>query len=747
MNSDRDHDFALRIEGMDCGACAQTIEKGVGQLQGVQAVEVSFPTESLRVRGPVDRDAVVRKVTALGYRVVERPEPGSTAGEALSLWGYLSDLRSLQALLGAGLLLLLTAPWAQHWAHHTAQFVLAGLAAAPVGLKGLRALLGARSVTIDLLVVLATAGAVAIGEVGEAAAVAVLYTLGEALEGYGVARARRALSGLLASTPQRATVLRSVCTRDEPHDHDHSHNDADGERHALDVDASDVRIGDQMLVRPGERVPVDGFVVRGQSSVNQAPITGESTPLRRGVGDRVLAGSVNGEEALEVEATAIAAGSTLQRVAQLVQDAQRSRAPAERAIDRFAAWYTPVVVLMSALVAFAPPLLWGAPLWDPAGGEGWLYRGLTLLIVACPCALVISIPVTVVSALSGLSRMGALVKGGAYLDRLASIRVFAFDKTGTLTEGRPVVTRARAVDCADNHSPQVCGACDDLVAVASAVEQGTSHPLAHAVMSEAQSRSLVDRYGTAQSVTSLAGRGVRGELGESTVTVGSHALFHEDGALACQLHPYIESAESEGETVMLVARDGEMLGYIAAADRPRAAAARMLNALKLELPELRTVMLTGDNEGAAHGMAGRVPGLDEVRAGLLPDEKLDAVRALQKDFGPVAMVGDGINDTPAMAAADVSVAMGAAGTAQALETADVVLMDSSLDQLPALVRSAKRMRRIVRENVALSLGLKLAFVGLALAGVASLWVAVLADVGASLLVTLNGMRMLEVDPR
>jgi Cd2+/Zn2+-exporting ATPase len=400
-----------------------------------------------------------------------------------------------------------------------------------------------------------------------------------------------------------------------------------------------------------------------------------------------------------------------------------------------------MVVLLAALLALIPPLFFHAPFLDANGIHGWLYRALALLIVACPCALVISTPVTLVSSLTSLASRGVLVKGGAFLDVLAKARLFAFDKTGTLTRGHPAVTQARSVNCV----PDVwrCPACDDMLALAATVERRSEHPLAQAIMAEAEARQLTHLYPAAEAIQSLAGQGVQGYSNGSRILVGSHDLFHaRDDALDHSLHTDIQLAVAAGQTVMLVGKDDNLLGFVSVADSPRPTSAEALHQLKAIDSHIHTVMLTGDNPSVAGRMAASLGNLDEVRAGLLPEDKLNAVRQLQTQHGLVVMVGDGVNDAPALAAANVGIAMGGAGTAQAMETADVVLMQDDLTHLPETVRTARKTQAIIKQNIAFSLVLKAAFLLLTLPGWATLWMAVFADMGASLLVTLNGMRML-----
>ena len=755
-----------RIEGMDCADCALTLERSIAQLNGVDQVQVNFATATLEAVGSLDPQAIAERVHALGYEVRDQDSAedieGAAAGQGRGIVRFLRYLwrnhTTAIALVGA-LLLLLTWPLAlwsplprSDWIARGLHVAIAAGAGYAIARKGIRALFLGRQITIDLLMTVATTGALLIGETGEAATVVVLFAIGEALEGYTTERARDSLRSLLALRPDQATVI-GPCIDCE------AHLGQDGYTggpcpfcglHETVLPVEEVVVGDTVLVRPGERIPVDGQILAGTSLINQAPVTGESVPVLKAAGDDVFAGTVNGEGAIEVHVTKPAQDSTISRMVHLVEHAQTQRAPIERTIDRFARWYTPAVVAAAVLVASVPPLLFGAPFLDtPNGARGWLYRALSLLIVACPCSLVISTPVTVVSAMTALARRGVLVKGGAFLDALARIRVFALDKTGTLTEGQPYVIETLTPGCslvAEDGSVGLvrCDACDEMLALASSVERRSEHPLARAILSEAERRELLDRYPAADGVQALAGRGIEGTLENGTVTVGSHALFHERRG-NCALHDRIAAAEERGQTVIVVGRDGELLGYVGVADILRESSHDALRALKAADPRVHLAMLTGDTPTVAQMIAGQVEMLDEVRAGLLPEQKLDAIGELREQYGPVAMIGDGVNDAPALAASDVGIAMGGAGTAQAMETADLVLMQDDLSHLPAAVRSSRRTQRVIFQNIAFGLGIKAVILALALAGQAALWLAVFADVGTSLLVTLNGMRMLRDD--
>ena len=723
------------VRGMDCAGCARSIEQGVAQLPGVTSCAITFTSEKLTVVGPVSRDTVVSRVEALGFQVAEPQSLTAAAAPAPTappnFWAYLWERPATRmALLGAlcilpGLILHELLGWQAAWVDGFAIVALA-LAGWPVALSAWRALRTTRQITINLLMTIAALGAVVIGAYTEAGMVMVLFALGEALEGYTAGRARHAIRSLVELAP--STALRLTSQGEATHEEQ--------------VAVADLRIGDRLLVKPGERIPMDGRVLAGRSAVNQAPITGESRLIEKQPGDGLFAGSVNGEGALELEVTHLAADTTISRMITLVEQAQERRAPTQRFVDSFATWYTPAVVTIAALVAIVPPLLFGQPFWNPSPEQfGWLYRGLALLVVACPCALVISTPVSIISALSSAARNGILIKGGSALEALSSIRAIAFDKTGTLTLGQPSVVALRSATCTSSAEGD-CAACEDLLALAQAVERRSEHPLALAIVQASAERGLATRYPAAEGVQALAGRGVQGQVAGRSVLIGSHSAF--DLAIP---HPASHCAAASadaalGRTPVLVMADQTYLGTIALADKIRPSSRAALEQLK-QLGFKALIMLTGDNHATAQ-QVGEAVGVTDVRAELLPAEKLAMVEQLKQQHGGLAMIGDGINDTPALAAATVGIAIGGAagGTAQAMETADITLMSDDLQRLPGLFRLSRATMATIYANVALSIAVKLVFLLLVLLGMGTLWMAVLADVGVSLLVTLNGMRLL-----
>ncbi|MGB1286399.1 MAG: heavy metal translocating P-type ATPase [Aggregatilineales bacterium] len=705
-----------KIGNMDCANCAREVEQGVSRLNDVQSVRVDFATGKMWLDGTVTPDSLKRRVESLGKTLLDENTPAEESSvQQGGITGFLSYLlartETRLAVFGGGLTLA-TLFLTLLGLSDTLAAIIYTLAMLivlyPIARNGLNNLLINRAFNINILMSIAAIGAIIIGEYLEASTVIFLFAIGEALEGYTAERARRSLSSLLALKPTQALLIR--------------------DNHELSVHVDELRVGDVIRVHAGEQIPMDGIIMKGDSGINQAPITGESLPVMKNTGDDVFAGSINGEGTLLIKVTHLAEDNTLNRIIKLVEEAQSQRAPSQRLIDKFAAAYTPAILVFAALVAFVPPTFFNAPFYDTATETGWLYRALTLLVIGCPCALVISTPVTVISAITSAARRGVLIKGGIYLEALADIGAVAFDKTGTLTQGTPVVIAIHSIDNDD----------EKLLALAAAIEQQSTHPLAHAIVSEAEKRQLTEAY-PVENVRTLTGQGIQGDIAEKTITIGSHAFFDKNYPHDKTLCQQIQQSEDAGQTTMVI-HDGESIrGFIAVADAPRPESQAVLNAL--HNAGLHTAMLTGDNIGVAEAIGAKI-GIDEVHAGLLPEDKVTALNKLKSQYGAVAMPGDGINDTPALAAATVGIAMGAAGSAQAMETADVVLMRDDLTQLPFLFKLAKQTRTLIRQNIALTFVVKAIFLLLALFGMTTLWVAVFADVGMSLLVTLNGMRPL-----
>jgi Cd2+/Zn2+-exporting ATPase len=566
-----------------------------------------------------------------------------------------------------------------------------------------------RALDINVLMLLAVVGAGVLGEWFEAATVVWLFGIAQWLEVRSMERARRAIHSLVALAPSRAMTRRGGVEQE--------------------IAVADLAVGDVVIARPGDRVPADGVVLAGRSAVDQAPVTGESWPVDKGPSDDVFAGTINGTGALEIEVRHVASDSTLARIVQLVERAERQRAPVQMFVDRFARRYTPAVVLLAIAVAVLPVVLSSG-----ATGEAlatWSYRALALLVVACPCALVISTPVAVVSALTAAARQGVLVKSGTHLETLGRIRCVAFDKTGTLTDGRVRVTDVVALEGATSGG---------VLQVAAALESRSEHPIGRAIVDRARTDGF--RITSGEGFRALPGMGAEAIVAAAPAVVGSHRWFEERGRCTPALHAQVTVLEGDGATPVLVEHGGAPLGVIGLAHEVRPDSRPAVEQLRAEGVE-RVVLLTGDHAANAD-VVRRAVGLDEAHADLSPEDKVAYVARLRARYGPVAMVGDGVNDAPALAAADVGIAMGAAGTALALETADVALMADELGKLAYAVRLARATLSNIRVNVGVALGLKLLFVVLAVSGLATLWLAVLADTGASLIVTANSLRLLRL---
>ncbi len=736
----------FHIQGLDCPDCARSLQNGVSKLEGVESCVLNFNTGKLDIVGDVPAEAVVRRVQEFGNEVVEpevkadQPHTHRTPNFISFMWQR-RDTR--MALIGALLILPGVIFGELLGISHPILdlFSLAALlaAAGPIYRSAFQAIRVNHEVNINVLMSVASIGAVIIGAYTEAGMVMVLFAIGEALEGYAADRSRDSIRSLMEVVPSSATLLVPQ----------------NGSFRPQQVNVSSLQIGDRLLVKPGERIPMDGQVISGISSVNQAPITGESSLIEKRSGEKVFASSINGEGSLEILVTHLAEDNTISRVVKMVEEAQEKRAPAQRFVDQFAKFYTPFIVVLAVAVMTIPPLFFGQPFLNPSPDTfGWFYRGLALLVVGCPCALVISTPVSLISAISNAARHGLLIKGGAHLETLSHVQAIAFDKTGTLTLGKPAVVSIHTPDCSCKFSPEqadsnpsqqaeYCPACLDLLALASAVEEHSEHPLAQAILQQAEKFHLRDKYPPAQTVSALTGRGIVGMVGEQTIIISSHNHFHEMIPEKLAHHEIVEEETRKGYTPLLITVDGEYRGAISVADTLRPTSQTALAHLK-KLGVKALVMLSGDNQAAAE-VIGKQIGVTDIRAELLPKNKIDAVEELMETYGSVAMIGDGINDAPALARADIGIAIGAAqgGTAQALETADIALMSENLERIPFAVKLSKAAMRTIQLNVGFALAIKLVFLILVLMGMGTMWMAVFADMGASLLVTLYGLRLLK----
>ncbi len=692
----------FRLEGLDCADCAVKLEKKIATLPGVEAVRVNFGAGSMNIIHTVTPEAIMKAVNEAGYGAFRCLSPA--AGEEIPAGRKKARLAGAAA---SGFFLAAGFAGGFLGADRGYSIVLFLLSMLSGGIPVARgAFYAARSLSPDmnLLMTLAVIGAVAIGEWSEGAAVVFLFSLGSFLQEYTLDKTRGSIRGLMELSPKEALVRR------------------DGMEMTLPVEK--IVPGDTVIVKPGQKIPVDGRVTEGGSSVNQAPITGESVPVEKRAGDMVYAGTINQQGALVLEVTSHAVDSTLSRIVEMVEEAQEQKAPSQQLVDRFARYYTPAVLAGALAVAVVPVLLFSQPF------TVWFERALILLVISCPCALVISTPVSIVSAIGGAARKGVLIKGGSRLEEAGRLKIIAFDKTGTLTLGKPEVTD---VIGAGNIGP------DRVLRAAAAVEKLSEHPLAGAIIERAGRQGL--EIPRASDFKSYAGMGAGANVGGKRYYVGNMSLFQELGIDARQWREMIENLQREGKTTVLVGSEEGISGVVAAADRARPGSREAVKGLA-GLGIKRIVMLTGDNRGTALAAAGAL-GINDVRADLLPGDKLTAVRELKSE-GKTAMVGDGINDAPALAAADVGIAMGGSGTGTAIETADIALMSDDIAKIPYAVSISRRALAVIKQNIAFSVLLKAVFIAATITGHSTLWMAVLADTGASLLVTLNGMRLMLV---
>ena len=690
----------FRVEGMDCNEEVVILERRLKPLTGLEAVSADLIGQRLHVKydaAKLTTSAMVDAIGETGMRMwLEHEEPAASGADVAWRWRL---MLACGAAIGTGLLLSAIGRPTAAAAAFTAGAIAGGVFPARRMLSAIRA----RTLDINTLMVIAVAGALVLGEWLEASAVVFLFAVAQWLELRTLERARQAIRALLDLSPRDALVR---------------HNG-----HERRVSVDEIRLGDDIIVRPGDKMPLDGVVVVGHSDVNEAPLTGESLPVDKEPGDEVYAGTLNGHGALEVRVTRIGRDTRLARIIHLVEAAQASRAPVQSFVDRFARIYTPAVIALALVVALVPPLAAGA---DAAT---WVYRALVLLVISCPCALVISTPVSIVAALSAAARNGVLVKGGAYLERLAGIRAIAFDKTGTLTRGELHVTEIL---------PTGARPAAEVLQYAAAVESRSAHPVAKAVVDHARSQGL--EIVPPSCFASVPGMGAEGEVGGVRVVLGSARLFELRDTPVPGERSDLARLRDQGRSLVFVSLDDAIAGVIALADRPRQTAREAIELLRSHGVQW-VAMLTGDHAASARQVADALA-LDEHHAELMPEQKHTLVRSLRERHGVLLMVGDGVNDAPALAAADVGVAMGAAGSDVALETADVALMSDELLKLPYAIRLARATLRNVRTNTAISLALKAAFLILAVTGSATLWMAVLADTGASVIVVGNALRLL-----
>ena len=703
----------LRIHGMDCAEEVTLLKRELLPVVGSEEhLGFDVLNAKLVVQRPtgVTRDQILAAVERTGLKAEPWQEEPQNR-EEMSFWQRhkRTILTAVSGVFGfAGLLVQLAAG-------DTETVPIVAIALYSIGIvsgllmvlpKAWRSLVTVRP-DMNLLMSVAVVGAVLIGEWFEGAAVASLFSFSLLLESWSVGRARRAIASLMDLSPPTAHL------KDEA-------------GNVSDLAPAEVPAGSIVVVRPGEKIPLDGLVVDGTSSVNQAPITGESVPVEKEIGSDVFAGTINGDGLLEVETTKAAEDTTLARIIKMVGDAGSKRAPSEKWVEKFAAIYTPVVMVVALMMLVIPPVAFGEQ-WAV-----WLYRSLVLLVIACPCALVISTPVSVVASLAAAARNGVLIKGGVFVELPAQLKAIAMDKTGTLTMGEPSVIDVVPMNGHDE---------PELLTRAGALERNSNHPLARAIVEETKRRGMT--IPAAEQFEIIQGKGASGVIDGRTFWLGSHRYLEERGQETPEVHQQLEAMQEAGRTVVVVGNDEHVCGFITLADAIREETRDAIRQLH-EAGVRQLVMLTGDNEGTAKAIASEA-GIDEVHAELLPEDKVAAVERLVEQYEFVGMIGDGVNDAPALARASLGLAMGAAGTDAAIETADIALMSDDLSKLPWLIHHSRRTLSIIRQNIAFSLAVKVMFVILTFAGFASLWAAIAADMGASLLVIGNGLRLLKID--
>ncbi|KNE19303.1 heavy metal translocating P-type ATPase [Virgibacillus pantothenticus] len=705
-----------RVQGFTCANCAGKFEKNVKKLSRVQDAKVNFGASKILISG----DATIEELEKAGAFENLKVTPEKTArhvsqevtedtkkekvpfykkygtllySTSFLVFGYLSYFVNGEENLLTTLLFL-------------ASMLVGGLSLFKVGLQNLLRF----EFDMKTLMTVAVIGGAIIGEWGEVAVVVILFAISEELERFSMDRARNSIRSLMDIAPKEALVTRN------------------GQEIMVHVD--DIAVGDIMIVKPGQKIAMDGVVVNGYSAVNQAAITGESVPVEKTVDDDVFAGTLNEEGLLEVKITKLVEDTTISKIIHLVEEAQGERAPSQAFVDKFAKYYTPIIMIIAALVVIVPPLLLGGS-W-----ETWIYQGLAVLVVGCPCALVISTPISIVSAIGNAAKKGVLVKGGVYLEEMGALKAIAFDKTGTLTKGVPVVTDFNVLN---NHMNK-----RELLAIITALEFRSQHPLASAIMKKAEEENISYSDVLVENFSSITGKGIKGIVNGVTYYIGSPKLFKEllTADFDKGLEQNVTVLQNQGKTAMIIGTEKEILGVIAVADEVRESSKEIIHKLH-QLGIRKTIMLTGDNKGTANAIGGHV-GVSDIQADLMPQDKLDFIKQLRSEYGNVAMVGDGVNDAPALAASTVGIAMGGAGTDTALETADVALMGDDLRKLPFTVKLSRKALNIIKANITFAIAIKFIALLLVIPGWLTLWIAILSDMGATIIVALNGLRLMRV---
>lgn len=693
-----------RVEGLSCTNCAAKFEKKVKSIEGVTDAKVNFGAGKIKVEGTSSIQEI-KSAGAFENLIIQDEDNQESEGVQKD-----SFLKRNWTLVISVILIAIAFYFRATAGENDiitkslfiSAIVIGGFSLFTEGIKDLLKL----NFSMEVLMTVAIIGASIIGEWAEGSIVVILFAVSEALERFSMDKARQSIRSLMDIAPKEALIRRN------------------NEEKMINV--SDIQLGDIMIIKPGQKIAMDGVVIKGHSAVNQAAITGESVPIEKQIKDEIFAGTLNEEGILEVEVTKHVNDTTIAKIIHLVEEAQGERAPAQAFVDKFAKYYTPSIMAISALIIIIPPLFFGGD-WNK-----WLYQGLSLLVVGCPCSLVISTPVSIVSAIGNSAKNGVLVKGGIYLEEIGGLKAIAFDKTGTLTKGTPSVTDFVVSDT--NQENQY-------LSIISALEILSQHPLASAILKEADRRESNYQMIDIMNFKSVTGKGIKGDYQGATYFVGSPKLFDSELIRQASVMKNYEKLQEQGKTVMIFGTAQNILAIIAVADELRKSSSEVIAKLH-QLGIEHTIMLTGDNIRTAKSIGEQV-GVTDIKGDLMPQDKLDYIKELKEKYGKVAMVGDGVNDAPALASATVGIAMGGAGTDTALETADVALMGDDLQKLPFIVNLSRKTLKIIKQNITFSLSIKFLALLLIIPGWLSLWIAIVADMGATLLVTLNGLRLMK----
>ena len=695
-----------RVDGLTCTNCAGKFEKNVKNLEGVTDAKVNFGAGKISVYGETSISQIEKAGAFENLRITNEKDYSNTPAMKESF------LKKNWHLVVSIIFILLAFVSQNISGEDSTTTIILYVIAIVVGgfnlfKEGIANLIKL-DFTMESLMTIAIIGASIIGEWAEGSIVVILFALSEVLERYSMDKARQSIRSLMDIAPKEALIRRD-----------------DVEQM---IAVSDIQIGDIMIIKPGQKIAMDGVVIKGYSAINQSAITGESIPVEKKVDDEVFAGTLNEEGLLEVKVTKHVEDTTISKIIHLVEEAQGERAPAQAFVDKFAKYYTPTIMLIALLVVVVPPLFFGGD-WDT-----WVYQGLSLLVVGCPCSLVISTPVSIVSAIGNSAKNGVLVKGGIYLEEIGGLQAIAFDKTGPLTNGQPVVTDF--IPYSEHMNEQKS------LSIITALETLSQHPLASAIISKAMVDNVDYKSIVIDNFSSITGKGVKGDVDGTTYYIGSSKLFESSLEKSQSISQTYQSLQKQGKTAMLFGTESNILAIIAVADEIRESSKEVIAQLH-KLGIAHTIMLTGDNNDTAQ-FIGKEIGVSDIKAELMPEDKLTYIKELKQTYGKVAMIGDGVNDAPALAASTVGIAMGGAGTDTALETADVALMGDDLKKLPFIVNLSRKTLKIIKQNITFSLGIKLLALLLVLPGWLTLWIAIVADMGATLLVTLNGLRLMKV---